>query len=97
MIIDRLTWKVCHSHHAEFIESVRAMVEKIGSPSRICTFMFGPMDVVIHDLEFDTEEDRQKFWNDIDSSQPAYAEWRKKRPDLTESYEGNHRELLRVH
>jgi hypothetical protein len=79
---------------------VRALAEvsdpvaEVGLTPRVCIFTFGPWDIVTSDLDFDTEENRRKFWNDIDGSQPAYAEWRKKRPDLADSE--HHRELLQV-
>jgi hypothetical protein len=95
MIIERFTWKVGHQQMDEFIKSVKAMVEKAGWTTRICTFMFGPMDIVIHDLEFETEEDRQKYWTSIDWSLPEITEFKKKYADLAES--GATHELLRVH
>ena len=97
MIVERFTWKAKVGCEAEVVKLVKALVEEAGFTPRVCTYTFGPFHLVTSDLEFETEEERQKFWNDIDSSQPAYAEWRKKRPGLIESYEGNHRELLRVH
>jgi len=97
MIIERFTWKVRHSRQQqeELIKSVKAMVEKAGWTTRTCTFMFGPSDIVILDLEFETEEDRQKFWASIDWSLPEMTEFVKKYADLAES--GATHELLRVH
>jgi len=97
MIIERFTWKVRHTsqQQEEFIKSVKAMVEKGGWTGRTCTFMFGPSDIVIQDLEFETEEDRQEFWASIDWSLPEMAEFVKKYAALAES--GATHELLRVH
>lgn len=95
MIIERWTWKVKVGCRAEVIELVKAVVEESGLTPRVCTFTYGRYyEMVTSDLEFETEEDQKKFWNDLDSSQPAWVEWQKKRPDLTES---SRRELLRVH
>ena len=97
MIVERWTWKVKVGCRTEVIKMVKAMVEEAGLTPRVCTYTFGPWWIVTSDLEFETEEDRREFWKDFDFSAPAFAEWYKKRPDLLESYEGNHHELLQVH
>jgi hypothetical protein len=85
MIIERWTWKAKVGCRAEVIELVKAMVEEAGLTPRVCTYAFGPYQVVISDLEFETEQDRQEWWAGVDWSQPAMVEWHKKEPDLTES------------
>ena len=97
MIVDRFTWKVKAGCKEEVVQLVKALAEEAGMTPRVCTFTYGPRDIVTSDFEFETEEDRGKYWEDFDWSAPAFSEWHKKYPDLTESYEGNHRELLRVH
>lgn len=94
MIVERWTWKVKHGCRDEVIELGKAAVEEFGVTPRICTFAFGPWDIVISDLEFESEEDRKKLWADVDWSQPALAEWSKKEPELVVS--ATH-ELLEVH
>ena len=94
MIIERWTWNVKVGCRDEVIELVKALVEETGLTPRVCTFTYGPYETVTSDLEFETEEDHKKFWDDLDWSQPKAAEWSKKRPDLTES---SYRELLQVH
>ena len=95
MIVERITWKVNHIHHSEFIKLVKAAVEGLGKTPRICSYMFGPKDVVTSDLEFETMDDRQKYWADLDRNQADFVEWIKKYPDLAEI--GMTAELLRVH
>ena len=95
MIIERWTWKAKVGCRAEVIELIKAGVAETGLTPRICSYVFGPYDIVSSDLEFETEEDRKKWWDEVDWKQPKMAEWLKKRPDLVESH-GPH-ELLRVH
>ena len=93
MIVQRITWKVKVGCKNEFIELTKAVVEEQGLTPRVCSYVFGPYDVVTSDLEFETEEDQQKYHTDW--SKPKTAEWAKKHAELTES--GTTVELLRVH
>jgi hypothetical protein len=95
MIVERFTWKAKVGCRAEVIELVKALVEEIGLTPRVCSYVFGPYDIVSSDLEFETMEDREKFWADFDGSGPAWAEFHEKLPDLTGS--GATHELLQVH
>ena len=80
---------------ARALAEVLDPVAEAGLKSRVCSYRFGPWEIVTSDLEFETEEDRIKYWkDDFDRSAPAYVEWHEKYPDLCESYE---HELLRVH
>jgi hypothetical protein len=94
MIVERWTWKVKVGSRAEVIELLKDWVQAAGLTPRVCTYVYGLYEVVTSDLEFETQEDQNQFWNDLDWSRPALAEWSKRRPDLTES---SHRELLQVH
>ena len=95
MIVERFTWKAKPGCKAEVVKLVKAMVEEAGITPRVCTFTWGPQSIVTSDIEFESEEDRIKYWkDDFDGSAPAYVEWHEKYPDLCESYE---HELLRVH
>jgi hypothetical protein len=85
MIVERWTWKVKHMCRGEVVELTKAMVEEIGLTPRICTFTFGPWDVVTSDLEFESEEDRKMCWAGIDWSQPATAEWNRRERELVVS------------
>ena len=95
MIVERLTFKVKVGCRAKFIELTKAVVEEAGMTSRVFSYRFGPHDIVISDLEFESMEDHRKFWDDLDWSQPKAAEWYKKEADLTESGQTN--ELLNLH
>ena len=94
MIIARYTWKAKSGCRAEVITLVKAMVERLGFTPRVCTYEWGSYDIVTSDLEFETMEDLDKFWKDLDRSQPAWVEWLKNYPDLVESHWS---ELLQVH
>jgi len=94
MIVERWTWKVKQWCRDEVVELTKAMVEEMGLTPRICTFTFGPWDVVMSDLEFESEEDRIEWWAGLDWSQPATAAWHKRERELVVSAT---RALLEVH
>ena len=95
MIIERWTFPVKVECQSEFIELTKASLAESGLTPRVCTYIVGPHDVVIFDLEFETELDRLKYWEDVDWGKPKAAEFKKKGADLIES--GVTNELLRVH
>lgn len=94
MIIARFSWKAKTGCRPEVIKLVKALAEELGFTPRVCTYRWGVYDTVTSEFEFETMEDQDKFWNNVDPSQPAYAEWIKKVPDLVESH---WMELLHVH
>ena len=94
MIVERFTYKVKIGCEAEVVKLVKAMVEEAGLTPRVCTFTYGPREIVTSDLEFETEEDKKEFWKDLDWSAPAAAEVGKKATDLVESH---WKDLLQVH
>ena len=95
MIVERWTWKVKVGCRAEVVKAIKAAVEEIGLTPRICSFIFGPFDIVISDLEFESEEDMNKNRAvRYDKGGPALAEWHKKRRELVVSENCG---LLRVH
>jgi hypothetical protein len=95
MIIERWTWKAKFGCKDEVIKLVKAMVAEAGLTPRVSTYLFGPYEVVISELEFETEQDRQEFWDDFDRNKPHITEWHKRQRDLTESEIGH--DLLCVH
>ncbi|NIO08026.1 MAG: hypothetical protein GTO40_08500 [Deltaproteobacteria bacterium] len=97
MIVERFTWKAKIGCRDEVVKLVKALAEEDGMTPRVCTYTYGSVSLVTSDFEFETEEDRIKYWKDFDWSAPAFTEWEKKYPNLIESYAGNHRELLQVH
>jgi hypothetical protein len=95
MVIERWTWKAKFGCKDEVIKFVKAVVEEAGLTPRVCSYVFGPYEIVTSDLEFETEQDRQEFWDDFDGNKPNITEWHKKQRDLTES-EISH-DLLHMH
>ena len=95
-VVERWTWKVKAGCRDEFVELVKSWVERHGLTPRVCSFLFGAWNTVSSDLEFETEEDRQKFYDDIvDWSQPENVKLLQKLNDLRES-DLTH-ELLQLH
>ena len=95
MIVHRWTWKTNPGCREEFIALSKAAFEAQGVTPRICSFIFGPYDTVLVEIEFQSEQDRQAFFDHIDWSKPETSEWGKRHDDLVES--GTVNELLRVH
>lgn len=95
MVVNRHTWKVSHLHHQEFIELLKALHAGLGVKSRIYTFVFGDVDSVIADLEFETMEDESQFWKDLDYNLPEFAAYYERFPDLVET--GVTKQLLILH
>ena len=95
MIVERWTWKVKPGCQDEMIKLLKALIEETGLTPRVWTFRFGPGDIVGSDIEFETEEDRQKWWREVDASKPKAAEFAKKHHDLIRA--SALRELVRVH
>ena len=95
MIVQRYTFKVKPGCKGDFIQLTKALVEESGRTPRVCSYTFGPYHTVISDLEFESEEDMRKYWDEVDWSGPQASEWLKKHNELIES--GATVELLQVH
>ena len=95
MIIERYTFPVKVGYRDEFVELIKASIAESGLTPRVYTYIVGPHDVVISDAVFETEEERLKYWEEIDWSKPKAAEFQKKYADLAEN--GATNVLLRVH
>jgi hypothetical protein len=93
MIVERWTWKAKPGRRDQLIELVKHWVEHFGLTPRVCSHDWGNWDTVSSDLEFETDEGRQKFWAGVGGSE--HTETLKKMEDLIES--GTTHELLRVH
>jgi hypothetical protein len=85
MLVERWTWKAKQGHRRELIELIKAWVERNGFTPRVSSVVYGAWDTVSSDLEFETIEDRQKFWEAFDWSQPEVAEFLKTLQNLIES------------
>jgi hypothetical protein len=95
MIIERWTYKVKVGYRDEIIKVVKAAVEEAGLIPRVCSFEYGPIDVVIVDNEYESREAMDKnVAIRHDKGGPALAEWVKKRRELVIS---ETLELLKVH
>ena len=95
MIVERWTWQAKVGCRDEVVKLVKAMVEEAGLTPRVCTYVYGPFQVVTSDLEFETMEDQKRFGDELDHSQPAFVEFHKKYADLVELTIS--REVLQVH
>ena len=95
MIVQRFTFKAKVGCESEVIKLVKDMVEEFGFIPRVCSYVFGPLEIVTSEVEFESIEARQRFYDEVDWSGPKAAEWLKRRADLTES--GTTIELFRVH
>jgi hypothetical protein len=93
MIVNRGVFTVKHPCRDEFIELVKAAFEEQDVTYRVCSYIYGPYDVILVDTEFETEEEQQGF--SYDWSKPKLAEFAKKHDDLIAS--GPVNQLLRVH
>jgi len=94
MIAERITWKLKPGCKREAIEMLKSSSEPSGPVYRVYSFMFGGNgETVVLELEFETLEDRQKFWADW-SAQPESAEVAARFQELMET--GGVHELLRV-
>ena len=96
MIVERWTYQAKFRHKGELIELIKTFVERHGLTPRVWTYRYGGVfETVSLDLEFETEQDQQKYWAGIDMSQGEDAEAHEKLLDLI--MPGITRELLTVH
>ena len=98
MIVERMTHlakRGCRKELIELLKEARKLEGNEDLKTRIYSTTFGTWAKVTWDLEFETEEDRKKYWAGIDVSRPEPQEFLKKLYDLTES--GHTRELLNLH
>ena len=86
MLVERHTWRVEYGQRSEWVEVVKAWVEAAGLTPRVCSYLYGPKDIVTSDLEFETIQDIQKFWDNFDSKSPAHVSLHEKQHDLGVSY-----------
>ena len=94
MIVERWTWTAKVGCKREAIEAIKALLELNGFKGRVCTHMSGAYYAITWYQEFETMEDRQKVWGEIDWSRPGVREMLKKHQDTIET--GTTREILQV-
>ena len=94
MIVERITVRAKPGRLRELVELFKAEADRVDAPARICTFAFGPRDVLVDELTFESEDERQSFWDDW-RPQPEATEFLKKAYELGES--GGNTELLVIH
>jgi len=85
MIIERFTHTAKPGCRKELVELLKGWVEGAGAPGRVFTPGLADWERVELDLEFETVQDRDKFWAGYDPSQPGVAEFYEKNSDLRES------------
>ena len=69
MIVERFTWHVKPGHQHEFVELIKAERERIGAVTlRIYVPFFGPHNVVIGEIEFQSKEEQGDFWESYQNS-----------------------------
>jgi hypothetical protein len=89
-----MTFRAKPGRLMEMIELLKAERERIGGTSRIYSYLYGPRDVMVNELTFETEQERQKFWDEW-RVQPEAAEFLERFDRLRES--GGTSELLRLY
>jgi hypothetical protein len=87
MIVVRYTHTAKPGKRNEIIELLKGWVEGAGVSGRVLTPGYANWDAVEIEVEWETEEDRRKFWAGYDSirSRPRVAEFHEKLSDLRES------------
>jgi hypothetical protein len=88
-IVERWTWKVKPGHLDEFVELTKAERERFGQSDehgsyRIYQADYGPLDIVVGDWVFETEEQQQGAMAEW-FAQPEAEEWMEKATGLIES------------
>ena len=94
MIVQRMTFKAKPGRLNEMIELFKVERERIGGTGRILSYLYGPRDVMVNVLAFETEQERQKFWDEW-RVQPEAVKFLEKFDELRES--GGTSELMRQH
>ena len=84
MIVIRYTHTAKPGKRNELIDLLKNWIEA-GMPGRVLTPGYADWDKVELECEWETEEDRQKFWADYDRSHPKIVEFHEKISDLRES------------
>ena len=64
MIVERRTYKVKQRQGQGFVDLIKAEMKAIGPDiaSRVYTSSIGPLNMVVHEMEFQDMGERQKFW-----------------------------------
>ena len=85
MIVQRITHTAKPGKLGEIIELLKGFVEGSGASGRVLTPGWVNWDTVQVEVEWETEEDMDKFWTDLDRSLPGVAEAFARINDLRES------------
>jgi hypothetical protein len=65
MFINRRTFKIKPGRQEEAVQALKDVVAHAGDlarPTRVQTAMFGPFDVIVLDIEFDTMSQYDAYW-----------------------------------
>jgi hypothetical protein len=94
MIVERFTYKAKVGETSKLVEMLKDWLEASGLTGRVCSNN-NAWGITTLDLEFDTSEDKLKFWADYDFNSQKWQEYWKKFNELRES--GTTREEWQVH
>jgi len=64
VFINRITSKVKPGAMGEVVKLAKAEIERMGNKATVYTPYFGPSDVVVFDLEFESLEACRKMWEE---------------------------------
>jgi hypothetical protein len=85
MIVVRYTHTAKPGCRNELVELLKGWVKGAGVQGRVLTPGYANWDMVALDVEWETQEDLDKFWAEYDRSQPGCAEFHERVSDLRES------------
>ena len=85
MIVRRYTHTAKPGHRTELVELLKGWVEGAGVSGRVLTPGYANWDRVQVEVDWETQEARDKYSADYDRSQPGVAEFHEKINDLRES------------
>jgi hypothetical protein len=85
MVIERITHKAKPGCRTELVELLKGWLEWAGATGRVLTPGWANWETVEIELDYETQEDLDKFWADFDGSRPEHVEFFKKLNSLRES------------
>jgi hypothetical protein len=85
MIVVRYTHTAKPGYRKELVELLKGWVEGAGVSGRVLTPGYANWDQIELEVEWERQEDMDKFWADYDRSRPGVAEFHKKIDGLRES------------
>ncbi len=86
MLVNRRTFIAKRGRMEEVVALVKAEIERVSHPHarRLYIPSIGPLDVIAHEVEFESLEEYERFWAEWFAS-PEGAAFNEKWSDLTET------------